>query len=326
MTGVVMGLALCGSPPAEASFFRFSWENEGATIEESTEFYPARLSPGQSVFFKRRLMVDTNSLPVEHVTYRMGVPYLPDFDGIISWTPLRCSDTEGCIPDPSLVSKVSFQGPVATRPVSFYTEADYRWDYSALGVWPAGFRIGDDFQLRATPQSRAGVYYLRFNVKFDVVRLPKFEGVKEYKPEHVILKRKGAVTPRIAITNVGEVPIAALAVRDEIFSGWTPPNNLQAVTVLVTDAYGSQWEMNKSNYAVRMDSENSLEVVIADFPRSSLGRHLEKGLSLHIKYPMNFDRTRDVQHLYSGRTFVTAVSPSGAFTKSTFTTGLIVKD
>ncbi len=326
LAAVAAFMLLTSSPlPADAAFFTFGWEKEGAVVQEQTEISPTRIYPGQSVFFKRRLQVAAASLPVEHVAYRMAVPYLPDFDGIVSWTPLRCDPSTGCTADPALRSQVSFQGPVATRPVSFYTEADYLWDYSRLGVWNPGFGIGDDFELRATRQARPGVYYLRFQLRFDVVNLPKFEGIKVYQPEHVILKRRGAVTPRITITNTGDVPIRSLAVVDEIFDGWAPPRNLQGATVSVLGVDGAEYSLGKQDYTIRIAETGRLEVVVQNFESTAFGRTLDKGWSLWIKYPMNFDRKAD-QHIYSGRTFVTAVSPQGAFTKSSFTTGLIVKE
>lgn len=310
---------------ASAAFFRFDWEKEGAIVHERTEIAPMTIYPGQSIYFKRRMEVDGSGLPIQNVKYRMGVPYLPDFDGIVSWTPLRFSAGAGYVADLVLKNQISFEGPLSSRNVSFYTEADYLWNYSALGTWNPGFQIGDDFQLRSTPQARPGVYHVRFNLAFDAVRLPKFEGMKEYKPEHVILKRKGTVTPRITVTNIGDVPIAGMAIRDEMFKGWSAPNNLQSVTVLVTDAYGTEWQLNKSDYSVAVTPEGLLEVVVRDFKTSAFGANLYKGRVLYIKYPMNFERQTD-QHVYSGQTYVTAVSPSGAYTKASFTTGLIVKD
>ncbi|MBI4179844.1 hypothetical protein HY522_10540 [bacterium] len=318
-------LFLAGIQPARAAFFRFDWEKEGATIHENTEIAPLRIYPGQSIYFKRRLQVDAQGVAVERVVYRMGVPYLPDFDGIVSWTPLRFSEIDGFVSDPDIGNVVSFRGPLSPHPFSFYTEADYEWDYSALGVWQPGFQIGDDFQLRSTPQARSGVYYLRFNLSFDAVNLPKFEGAKEYKPEQVILKRQGAVTPRITVTNTGAVPIASMAILDEIYDGWAAPKNLQGVTVLVTDIYGTEWTLAKSDYSIGVTPDGLLQVVVNDFKRTAFGADLRKNQSLYVKYPLNFNRAA-ARHVYSGKTFVTAVSPAGAFTKASFTTGLIVKE
>jgi len=312
------------SNTTSAAFYKFDWAVNGVTIHESLRISPDYTAPGGSMILERHLHVDEESLPIYDVNYLYNVPYLPDFEGITSWTPLRYIE-DIFEDDFSLMDQVYFDGPIDPHNFLSYTEASYLWDYSDLGTWHPGFRIGDRFTLQSTPHARPGAYYIRFQLSFEIANLPTFEGIKAYRPERVLLKRKGTVTPRITITNTGSELIAAMAVQDDIFEGWSPPKNLKGVTVSVIDIDGAEWRLNHKDYSVDVNEDGQLEVVVEDFNDSAYGHYLEQGDALYIKYPMNFNRQDDV-HSYSGGTYVTAINPTGGFTKSSFSTGLIINE